>query len=632
MDILVELPQVVKSIRHSQQFLEQMEDDWEGDQGLEPREAGAVGTAGAVANGVSCGVDLSASGVGTRVGRSDLGYQLCTMTTEQLRATPSYHSACNAAQPPASTTIAQSRSGSSSTSSSGSHSASPLRGDFKSRPALGSTPSTDAPHYAGAHIASPPGDQQLQRQQLQSETLIPAQQYSVEFTGPSKLKIRKEEVPRSLSPGQVLIQTAYTMVSTGTEMKVFTDVTSLNDQSSQEPLDLTIAGMSGENSLAYPLRYGYSLAGTVVAVGNGLNKRHWIGKRVFAFCPHSTCAVADASAVQEIPDDIAFEDAVFLPAVETAVSLAMAARPMVGERVAVVGQGLIGLLTTAVLKVSMPALEVTAIEVSPERRKIARRFIRKLLLPPTTTATTSSQTIRGASGSNGNSAGTKLPLTSLRTLNPQVQKLDVPPLVRKRSDQESPITVASDINRLNGLDEVDGFDVCIELSGRVAGLQEAIDRCGKGGRVIIGSWYSNSNSGGVHTPTGTINGGGRGSDYLQLGTKFHRSGINMITSQVSTIPAALSDRWTKQRRFNVAWDVLRRITPSSLLATESAAAVAAAPDEQEKSRKHIPIETAAPSLADEDAVLGVFRDLASGSRLTALLKNYEHCCRNIFPS
>lgn len=85
-------------------------------------------------------------------------------------------------------------------------------------------------------------------------------------------------------------------------------------------------------------------------------------------------------------------------------------------------------------------------------------------------------------------------------------------------------------------------------------LQMAIDSTIAGGRVVIGSWYSSSSEASNTNRAA-----------LRLGTRFHRSGIQLITSQVSSIPATISDRWDKARRFNTAWGVIRRCRPSRLL-------------------------------------------------------------------
>jgi len=313
------------------------------------------------------------------------------------------------------------------------------------------------------------------------------------------------------------------LVSTGTELKVFSgDIAS----EGAEPLDLTIQGMSTA-APQYPMKYGYSLVGTVEAVGAGVDESLWLGKRVFSFSPHSTVAIAQASSVLPIPDDVCFEDAAFLPSVETAVSLVMSANPMLGERVAVVGQGLIGQLTAAVLKAFAPTADLSVLDISDQRLQAARDLIEELPA--------------AAVGS----------VPFLRTANPLAQRAE------------------------------EGFDVCIEVSGSMAGLQTAVDSCMDGGRVIIGSWYSTAAS------------------RLSLGTKFHRSGVQLIASQVSRIPARLSDCWTKERRFDVAWDMLRRVRPSRMLGSGASTA----------------------SLLERAELLATYRALSKGQLLTALLDN-----------
>jgi 2-desacetyl-2-hydroxyethyl bacteriochlorophyllide A dehydrogenase len=89
----------------------------------------------------------------------------------------------------------------------------------------------------------------------------------------------------------------------------------------------------------------------------------------------------------------------------------------------------------------------------------------------------------------------------------------------------------------------EGADFTLELSGSPAALDEAIALTGYSGRVIIGSWYGEKRA------------------TLNLGGDFHRSRIQLISSQVSTIRPELSGRWNKQRRFGVAWKALASIRP-----------------------------------------------------------------------
>ena len=90
-------------------------------------------------------------------------------------------------------------------------------------------------------------------------------------------------------------------------------------------------------------------------------------------------------------------------------------------------------------------------------------------------------------------------------------------------------------------------DVTFELSGAPAALDVALAATGYGGRVILGSWYGSK-------PV-----------TVDLGGRFHRSRIRIEASQVSTLAPELGARWTKQRRLEVAWRMLRDVRPSQLI-------------------------------------------------------------------
>jgi threonine dehydrogenase-like Zn-dependent dehydrogenase len=89
-----------------------------------------------------------------------------------------------------------------------------------------------------------------------------------------------------------------------------------------------------------------------------------------------------------------------------------------------------------------------------------------------------------------------------------------------------------------------GADLCFELTGVPAALDQAIAMTGFDGRVIVGSWYGQKRA------------------HLDLGGRFHRSRIRLISSQVSSLAPELTGRWSKARRFEVAWEMLRRVQPA----------------------------------------------------------------------
>jgi threonine dehydrogenase-like Zn-dependent dehydrogenase len=91
------------------------------------------------------------------------------------------------------------------------------------------------------------------------------------------------------------------------------------------------------------------------------------------------------------------------------------------------------------------------------------------------------------------------------------------------------------------------FDVSIEVSGNSRALQSAIDHTRNGGRIIVGSWYGNSDI------------------DLKLGIDFHRSHKTIKTSQVSAIPAELTTLWSKERRFALTWDLVILLRPHKLI-------------------------------------------------------------------
>ncbi len=125
-------------------------------------------------------------------------------------------------------------------------------------------------------------------------------------------------------------------------------------------LDVNIDSMADER-MAYPLSYGYSLVGRVTRCGSQVqDASDLIGRLVFTFSPHSSHVIADRDAVQVVPDGIDAQDAIFMPSVETALSIVHDAHVRVGEKVAVFGQGLIGLLVTAILsKQALPGTLTT---------------------------------------------------------------------------------------------------------------------------------------------------------------------------------------------------------------------------------------------------------------------------------
>lgn len=185
---------------------------------------------------------------------------------------------------------------------------------------------------------------------------------SVVFTAPQQCEVVAEPLPEG-EPGQMLVQTAVSAISAGTEMLFY------RGQAPQSlALDATLAGL-GQEPPRYPLRYGYACAGRVVEVASAAD-REWLGRRVFAFHPHTSHFWANGSDLLIVPDSTPYEQAVFLPNMETAVNLVMDGQPLLRERVVVVGQGVVGLLTLGILRL-FPLHWLAAVDPLPARQALA---------------------------------------------------------------------------------------------------------------------------------------------------------------------------------------------------------------------------------------------------------------------
>jgi threonine dehydrogenase-like Zn-dependent dehydrogenase len=249
---------------------------------------------------------------------------------------------------------------------------------------------------------------------------------SVYFTASREVTVQEEPLP-PLPPDQVLVDTVLSAISPGTELLVYR-----GEFPQEVPVDETIGALAGEFS--YPMKYGYSTVGRVSAVGSAADPA-WQGRRVFAFQPHCSHFIAPPGGLIPIPQGLDFEDAVFLPNMETAVNFLLDGAPLIGERVAVLGQGIVGLLTTALLA-EFPLASLVTLDRWPLRRQ------------------------------------TSLALGATASLDPAWSE-----------------ATAQARDALGSVHPEDGADLVYELAGSPAALDLALELAGFTSRIVIGSWY-----------------------------------------------------------------------------------------------------------------------------------------------
>jgi threonine dehydrogenase-like Zn-dependent dehydrogenase len=159
-------------------------------------------------------------------------------------------------------------------------------------------------------------------------------------------------------PDDVLVRTLYSGVSRGTETLVF-------QGGVPESQYNTMRAPFQDGDFPGPVKYGYLNVG-VVETG----PPHLRGRTVFCLYPHQTAYVVPAAAVTVVPDGVPPARAVLAGTVETAVNALWDAAPLVGDRIAVVGAGMVGCCVAALL-VRFPGVRLQLVDTDPGRAAVA---------------------------------------------------------------------------------------------------------------------------------------------------------------------------------------------------------------------------------------------------------------------
>lgn len=189
-------------------------------------------------------------------------------------------------------------------------------------------------------------------------------------------------------PGEVLVRTAASLVSAGTERTLvsFAEksllgkarsrpdlVRQVMDKARREGLLTTLD--AAFNRLEQPMPLGYSSAGTIVALGPGVEGLQ-VGQRVACaggnYAVHAEYASIPRNLITPLPDEVDFESAAFTTLGAIALHGFRLAEPQLGERVAIIGLGLLGLLAVGIAQAA--GCHVLGIDLDPRRVDLARRM------------------------------------------------------------------------------------------------------------------------------------------------------------------------------------------------------------------------------------------------------------------
>ncbi|MGB8843217.1 MAG: zinc-binding alcohol dehydrogenase, partial [Aliidongia sp.] len=166
---------------------------------------------------------------------------------------------------------------------------------------------------------------------------------------PGRGEIRSETLPVR-GRDEVLVRALASGISRGTEALVF--------QGRIPPSQYAVMRCPFQaGTLPFPVKYGYAAVGLVEAGPADL-----LGRRVFALHPHQDRYILPQDAVIPIPDSVPTERAVLAANMETALNGIWDAAPRPGDRISVIGAGVVGCLVAA-LAAGMPGTEVELIDL-----------------------------------------------------------------------------------------------------------------------------------------------------------------------------------------------------------------------------------------------------------------------------
>jgi threonine dehydrogenase-like Zn-dependent dehydrogenase len=170
-------------------------------------------------------------------------------------------------------------------------------------------------------------------------------------TGSNSAELRPSDIGEGL-----LVKTLFSGISRGTERLVFEGRVPEGEQDR-----MRCAGQEG--SFSFPVKYGYC------AVGQVLEGEH-VGRKVFSLHPHQNSFRAPADMLHLLPENLPAERAILAANMETALNILWDSGAAAGDRIAIIGAGVIGSLI-GYLAARLPGAEVTLVDLNPNRASLA---------------------------------------------------------------------------------------------------------------------------------------------------------------------------------------------------------------------------------------------------------------------
>src|SRR5215203_374499 len=177
------------------------------------------------------------------------------------------------------------------------------------------------------------------------------------YVGRGRAELRSAPLARQ-APADALVRTAWSALSRGTERLVFEGrVAAVESERMRAPMQ--------EGDFPFPVKYGYCAVGTVEE-----GPRDLVGRTVFALHPHQDRFAAPAGSLALVPPAVPARRAALAANMETALNAVWDSGAGPGDRILVVGAGVVGLLVGSIAA-RLPGTEVTMVDVDLSRADIA---------------------------------------------------------------------------------------------------------------------------------------------------------------------------------------------------------------------------------------------------------------------
>jgi NADPH:quinone reductase-like Zn-dependent oxidoreductase len=177
-------------------------------------------------------------------------------------------------------------------------------------------------------------------------------------SGARRYDLRRDPLG-AIGPDMLMVRALASAISRGTERLVFEGAVPASEyQRMRAPFQ--------KGEFPFPVQYGYQSVGIVEA-----GPPDWLGRTVFALHPHQDVYVLPIAWAMPVPAGIPPQRATLAANMETALNALWDAGAGPGDRITVVGGGVVGLLVTA-LAAALPGADVTLVDVRPERAALAR--------------------------------------------------------------------------------------------------------------------------------------------------------------------------------------------------------------------------------------------------------------------